>query len=100
MKPREHVLSKFTPQLYVKSNSIGFLQSVTNNIGDAFAVWEKILQETFLPCLFFGESKSLTPLIGTLSTMPVKKDSLGFQNTVTSVNENFLRLRCARMDLV
>ena len=39
---------------------------------------------------FFGKLKFITPLVGTLSTMPVKKAILGLQNTVTSTNEKFL----------
>ena len=51
-------------------------------------------QETFMPRLFFGNSKTLSPIAGTLSKMPVKKYGLGLLNPVTSVNENFISLQC------
>ena len=66
-----------------------FLQCNTNNTGDAFVGTEKILWDFFLPRLFSGESKSLTPLIWDISTIPVKKSSLGLQNPVMSKDENF-----------
>ena len=62
---------------------VDILQCVTNNTEDAFAGVEKLLWGGKLPHLLFRKSKYLTPLIGTLSTMPVKKYSLGLQNTVT-----------------
>ena len=65
-----------------------FLQHVTNNAGDTFAVVEISLQETFLPRLFFVKSKYLTPLKVNLSTMSVKKYGLGVQNLVTFVDKN------------
>ena len=60
-----------------------FLQRVKNNTGDALKGVEKMLQETFLSCLFFGKSKSLSPIIGTLSTIPFKRSGLGLLNPVT-----------------
>ena len=67
-----------------------FLQGVTKNMVDVFAGMEKLLRETFFTCLFFGKSKFLTPLIGNLIMMPIKKAILGFQNHVTSTNEKYL----------
>ena len=64
-----------------------YLQHVMDNTRDVFASMEKLLQENFFPCLFLGKSKSLTPLIGTLSTVPVTKSVLGLQNPMTSANE-------------
>ena len=51
-----------------------------------------MLWKTFLPHLLFGKSKTLSPILGTLSTMPVNKASLGLLNTVTSANEKYLIL--------
>ena len=41
-----------------------FLQRVTWDMGGAFAVVEKMIRETFLPNIFFGKRKSLSPIIG------------------------------------
>ena len=46
-----------------------------------------MIQETFLPRLFFGDTKTLSPFVGDLSTMPVKKFGLGLLNPVTSDQE-------------
>ena len=62
-----------------------------NNTGEAFASLEKLLQGAFLLCLFFGKLKYLTPLIGNLNNMPVKKSGLGIQNFVTYMDEKYLR---------
>ena len=59
-----------------------------------------MLQETFLPRLFFGKSEYITPLIGTLSTMPVGKSGLGLLNPVTSANEKYSSLQCVSTDFI
>ena len=61
-----------------------FIQPVPWDTGDAFARVEKIIRETFLPRLFFGKKKTLSPIVGDLSTMLVKKYGLGLLNPVTS----------------
>ena len=48
-----------------------FLQHVMKNTGEEFTGVEEMLREIVLPRLFFGESKSLSPIVGTLSTMLV-----------------------------
>ena len=53
-----------------------FIQRVTTNMGDVFAVVEKIIWETFLPCIFFGNRNSLSPIMGDLSTMCNRLDKL------------------------
>ena len=40
-------------------------QRLTKNTGYSFAGVEKSLQKTFLPHLFFGKLKSLSPTVGT-----------------------------------
>ena len=65
-----------------------FIQRVTWDTGDSFAGLEKIIYETFLPRLFFRNTKSLSPVLGDLSTIPVKKSGLGLLNPVTSSQEN------------
>ena len=77
-----------------------FLQRITKNMGGAFIGVEDILWEDFFPHLFFGNSKYLTPLIGTLSTIPEKKSGLGLLNPVTSENEKYPSLKYASMELI
>ena len=54
-----------------------------------------MIWETFLPHLFFGNSKYLSPIVGDLSTTTVNKSSLGLLNPVTSANKKYLSLQCA-----
>ena len=61
---------------------------------------EKLLQETFLPCLLFGKSKSLPSIVGTLSTIQAKKDGLGLQDPVISENVKYLSLLRSRSELI
>ena len=77
-----------------------FLKRVTKDAGHALEGMEKFLQETFLPHLFLEKSKSLPPIVGTLSTMPVKKAVLCLQGTVTSSNERYLSFLHASSDLI
>ena len=77
-----------------------FLQHGTKNTGDAFARVEKILPETFLTHLLFEKSKYLSPIVGTLSKMPVKKSGLGLLNPLTSANEKYLSLKRASTELI
>ena len=62
-----------------------FLQRFTQGTGDTFAGVEKIIWETFLPCLFLGKRKTFSPIVGDLITIPVKKSGLGLLNPVTPV---------------
>ena len=43
-----------------------------------------------LPCLFFRKTKTLSPVVGYLSTMPFNKVGLGLLNTMTSAQEKYL----------
>ena len=60
-----------------------FLQRVTWDTGDTFAGVDKMSRETFLTCLLFGNMKTLSPIVGDLSMMPVNKSGLGLLNPVT-----------------
>ena len=59
-----------------------------------------MIQETFLPCIFFGNTKTLSPIVGALSTMPVKKAGLGLLNPVTSEKEKYLSSQKGRAELI
>ena len=54
-----------------------------------------MIQETFLPCIFFGKTKYLFPIVVYLTTMPVKKSGLGLLNPVTSANDKYLSFQKA-----
>ena len=56
--------------------------------------------EKKLPHLFFRKSKSLPPIVRTLSTITANKASTGIQNQVTSANEKFLSLQRAITELI
>ena len=77
-----------------------FLKRVTNNTGDAFSGEGKMIQETILPFLFFVKSKSLSPIVGTLSKMRVKKSGMGLLNPVVWLNEQCLSLQHAITELI
>ena len=69
---------KYPQEIYVVvvcvvQSELTFFQCVTKDTGHAFSVVEKIPQEKNLPCIFFVKSRSLLPIVGTLSKMPVKK---------------------------
>ena len=53
------------------------------------------LRETFLLRIFFGKSKTLPPIIGAISTLPVNKSISVLQNPMTSEKEKYNSLICA-----
>ena len=77
-----------------------FLQRITWDTGDAFAGVDKMIREQILPPLFFGNTKTLSSVVGALSTIPVKKYGLGILNPVTSAQENYLSFTQGSKELV
>ena len=73
---------------------------MTKKMGHAFTGLEKLLWETFLPRLFFCKSKYIPPIVGTLSTIPVKRSGLDLPKPVISANERFLSSQRASMELI
>ena len=65
-----------------------------------FAGVGKIQQESFLPRIFFGKSKTLPPVVGAISTFPLKKYGLGLQNPVTSSADKYTSFLCAIYKLI
>ena len=65
------------------------LQCVTWDTGGEFAGTEKMLRETFLHSVFSGKTKTLSPILGSLSMMLANKDRLGLLNKVTSEKEKY-----------
>ena len=53
-----------------------------------------------LPRLFFGKKKTLPPIVGALSTMPVKKYGLELLNPLTSAQEKYLISQRGSAELV
>ena len=43
-----------------------------------------MIHETFLPHIFFGKTKTLSPVVGTLSMILIKVARLGLLNPVMS----------------
>ena len=60
-----------------------FLQHATWDTGDAFTGVEDMIRKTFLPHIFFRNTKYLSPIVGALITIPDKKSRLGLLNPVT-----------------
>ena len=77
-----------------------FLQHVTWDTWDAFAGVEKMIQENFLPRLFFRKTKTLSPIVGTLSTILIKVARLGLLNPVTPEKEEYLISQRESMELI
>ena len=59
-----------------------------------------MIQETFLPRLFFGNTKTLSPIVETLSIMPIKVDRLGLLNPVTPAKEIYRSSQWGSMELI
>ena len=59
-----------------------------------------MIRETFLPHLFFIKKKSLSPIVGDLSTMTINKYRLGIMNPVTSEKEKYLIFYQASTELI
>ena len=65
-----------------------------------FAGVEKMIRELFLPRLFFGNTKTFSTIVGTLSMMPFKMARLGLLNPLTSVNEIYLSYHQRSAELI
>ena len=50
--------------------------------------------------LFYGKSKYLSPIVGTLSKIPLNKYSLGLQELMISDNNKYLSLICSTRNLI
>ena len=61
---------------------------------------EKMIQETFLPHIFFEKKKTLSPIVGALSTMLVKESVLRLLNPVISSRGKYLSSHQGSVELV
>ena len=61
---------------------------------------EKMIWEIFLPHIFFGKTKTLSPIVGNLSNMPIKVAGLGLLNPVTSEKEIYLSFHRGSAELI
>ena len=59
-----------------------------------------MIWETFLPRLFFGNMKTLSPIVGTLSAMPIKVAGLDLLNPVASAKEKYLSSQRGSAELI
>ena len=85
---------------YVIQSEWIFLKKITWVTGVAFAGVEKMIWGTFLPHLFFIYTKSLSTIVRTLSTVPVKKPGLGFLNPVTTTKEKYPSFQQGNAELI
>ena len=77
-----------------------FLQRIIWDTGDAVAGVENMLWEKKLSRLLFRNTKTLSPIVGSLSTMPVKKSGLGLLNPVTPAKEKCLSSQMGSAELI
>ena len=66
----------------------------------AFAGVDKMIRGTFLPRLFFGKTKTLSPIVRAISTMPINKSRLGLLNPVTPSQRKYLSSLWVSAELV
>ena len=67
-----------------------FLQRVTWDTGYAFERVDKTIWEFVLLHLFFQKTKTLSPIVGSLSTTPIKVAGIILLNPVTSEKKKYL----------
>ena len=81
--------SYYTVVCLIQSDWI-FIQCVTWDTGDMCVGVEETIRENVFHRLFFSEIKSLSPIVGDISTMPVKKYVLVPMNPVTLAKDKCL----------
>ena len=59
-----------------------------------------MIQENVLPRLFLEKTKTLSPIIGTLSTMQIKVSEIGLLNPVTSEKDKHLSSQQGSAELI
>ena len=77
-----------------------FVQQIPTDTGDTFAWVEKMIRETFFSPLLLKKTKSISPIEGDLSIMPVKKYELGLLNALTSANKKCISLQLGSAELI
>ena len=70
------------------------------NTRGAIVGMERLLWGIFLPRLLSGKYKYVTPLIVSLSMIPVKNARMGLHNPVMSADKTFLGPKCAGTKLI
>ena len=73
---------------------------VTKNMGGTLAGVDKMLWETYSIHLFFGDSKSLSLIVGNLIVMTVKKAGIWIHSPVMSAKNRYVSLQHAITDLI
>ena len=66
----------------------------------AFAEVEKMIQGNFLPRLLLGTTKTLSPIVGALSKMPIRTVIIRLLNIVTSAKEKYLKSQRVSAELI
>ena len=81
---------KVTPRWYLRFNRSGYFYNTSQRIQEThFGSVEYALGKLFASP-FLQNSKNLSPIVGTISMIPVRKSGLGLLNPVTSVIEKYL----------
>ena len=90
-KPRGNIPSRVMPRWYLRSNQSGYSFNASPEAqGMNFWGWRRCFGKTV--CLVFSSvrQKPLSPIIGAIITMRVKKYGLGLLNPVTSAKDKYL----------
>ena len=77
-----------------------FLLQVTRDMGCEFVGVDKMIQDTFLPHLFFIKTKTLSLIVGDLSTMPINTSVMVLLNPVTPEKDKYLRSQRGNAELI
>ena len=82
---------RVTPQWYVKSNQNAYLLNASPGTHETrLRDWKRWFMKPFASYFLQKDEKRPPPIVGALSTMPVKKYKLGILNPVTSSQEKYL----------
>ena len=73
---------------------------VTCDTWGAFSGVEKMIRETFLRRIFFGNKKNLSPIVGALSIIPINMAVMGLLSPVTSAKDNYLSYQWGSIEII
>ena len=59
-----------------------------------------MIRETFLRRIFFGNKKTLSPIVGALSIIPINMAVMGLLSPVTSAKDNYLSYQWGSIEII
>ena len=89
-----------TPQCYAWSNKSGFFYKMSQQIQGNHLWEQRRYFGTTFASYFLRKKKHLSPIVGSLSTAPVKKSGLSLLNPVTSANKKYPSFQWASTELI